>query len=70
MIKITADDKGNVSIEIDGNNSSKLFAVFGCIVLAFMKMMKEKGVDNVAMRTLHMVEIAASNFIREEIRND
>lgn len=65
MIKLTADGEGNVSIGIDGNtNTSKLFAEFGCIVLAFMRTMEEEGVNHVPERTIHMACVAAQQFYK------
>ena len=63
MLKITADVEGNVSIGIEETNeSSKLFAEFGCIALAFMRTMEDQGVTHVAMRTINMVELAIQQF--------
>lgn len=63
MLKITADEEGNVSIGIDGTNeSSELFAEFGCIVLAFMRTMEDMGKSDITTRTLHMVTLAIQQF--------
>lgn len=62
MIKITADGEGNVSIGFDADSSTKLFAEFGCIILAFMRTMDEEGINHVSERTLNMVRVAAQQF--------
>lgn len=61
-MKLTADGEGNVSITLEEKNTSKLFAEFGCIVLAFMRTMQDQGVKHVAVRTINMVATAANQF--------
>lgn len=61
MIKITSND-GDVTISIDASNSSKIFAEFGCIVLAFIKSMNEEGVKHAPERVFNMAKLAVRVF--------